>query len=141
MGRMSGGEMVKNHQYKGNVGDKDYQYKGNVCEKNYQYKGNPPNPPENPVSRGAPRRISDEPCVVCGKPAKSRTCYIYYEDGSERIGAPWCEEHVRQLERFANPIFESPKALERFRAERPRLYERDVEGREIIFLRREKSAT
>jgi hypothetical protein len=87
---------------------------------------------------GATRPRHD--CVVCGKKATKRTGYIYFEDGGERVGAPWCEEHVRQLERFANPIFESPKALERFRAEHPRLYERDVAGREVIFLRREEGA-
>jgi hypothetical protein len=125
---------VKNYLHNGNFCTKNYQYSGNVSEGNHQYNGNVS------VSSDGSKQTRNERCVVCGKKATKRTCYIYFDDGSERVGAPWCEEHVRQLERFANPIFESPEALERFRAEHPRLYERDVEGREIIFLRREEGA-
>lgn len=123
---------MENYHHNGNFRVKNYQYNGSVSGGNYRCSGK--------VSISPSKRIRDEHCVVCGKPARNRTGYIYFEDGSERIGAPWCEEHVRQLERFANPIFESPKALERFKTERPRLYERDVAGREVIFLRREEGA-
>jgi hypothetical protein len=73
-------------------------------------------------------------CVVCGKPASCITGYAYFEDGSEISGVPWCEEHERLLGMYANPVFESLKALERFKKEHPRLYKRGVEGREVIFL-------
>jgi hypothetical protein len=124
---------VKNYHHNGNLCMKNYRYSGNVSEGNYQHNSNVSVP-------SGSKRTRNEHCVVCGKKATKRTGYIYFEDGGERVGAPWCEEHVRQLERFANPIFESPKALERFRAEHPRLYERDVAGREVIFLRREEGA-
>jgi len=73
-------------------------------------------------------------CVVCGKPASCRTGYAYFEDGSEISGVPWCEEHERLLGMYANPVFESPKALRRFKKEHPRLYRKGVEGRKVIFL-------
>jgi hypothetical protein len=85
--------------------------------------------------------ILGKSCVVCGGPGVCRTGYAYFEDGSEIIGVPWCEEHERQfLVRFANPVFESPKALERFKKEHPRLYSK-IRGKEIVFLRKSGTAT
>jgi hypothetical protein len=85
---------------------------------------------------GAEELIWGNSCVVCGKPSSCRTGYAYFEDGSEVVGVPWCEEHERLLGMYANPVFESPKALQRFRREHPRLYKRDVEGRKVIFLKK-----
>jgi hypothetical protein len=79
--------------------------------------------------------------VVCGKPSSCRAGYAYFEDGSEVVGVPWCEEHERLLGLYANPVFESPRALQRFRREHPRLYKRDVEGRKVIFLRKPRGMT
>ncbi|MEM2079412.1 MAG: hypothetical protein QXG08_06360 [Candidatus Methanomethyliaceae archaeon] len=60
-------------------------------------------------------------CVICGADPKHWTGYIFFEDGKEQIGAPWCQEHYNQR-LYNNPVFENESAKELFAKKHPRLY-------------------
>jgi hypothetical protein len=78
-------------------------------------------------------RLNRNRCVVCGNPPAGHTGYVYYQSGTTRLYAPFCKEHLDKASEYANPVFESPAALELFRQMFPVTYLQDVKGKPILF--------
>lgn len=66
------------------------------------------------------RRVKS--CVICGKKPIGYTGYIFFEDGKEQVGAPWCPEHLAIANQKVLPVFENENAKELFAKRHPRLY-------------------
>ena len=74
-------------------------------------------------------------CVICGnKKGIVFSGYIFMEDGSELIGAPWCGEHEKDIGFVANPVFQNKRALELYKQKHPKIYREKIVNRKIIFL-------
>ena len=93
-----------------------------------------------PKAEGAPYKKRRKLCVICSKPSVGVTSYLYLADGTNRIGVPFCQEHMNDGVNYATPVFENPAALDRFRNEHPILYNRYVAGKKILFLNRQLQA-
>jgi len=85
------------------------------------------------VNKG-PYKKRHKPCIVCGKPSVGVTSYIFQADGTNKIGVPFCRQHLDNREAYASPIFENQAALERFKKEHPGLCRRYVTGKIILFV-------
>ena len=72
-------------------------------------------------------------CVICGIEAVGWHGYVVFEDLHEEY-AGWCNEHINCD--YANPVFENPEALRRFKQQHPIIFGRRVAGRTIVFLRK-----
>jgi hypothetical protein len=87
------------------------------------------------------KRINRKRCVVCGKSPVRFAGYVYYESGTTRLHAPFCEEHLSKANEFANPIFENQAAADLFEQMHPSTYWQDVAGKPLIFFNSNKTAT
>jgi len=79
------------------------------------------------------KRLNRKRCVVCGNSPVEFTGYVYYESGTTRLYAPFCEEHFDKAPEYANPIFENPAAVELFKQMFPVTYLQDVKGKPTLF--------
>src|SRR5665647_1758285 len=86
------------------------------------------------------KRINRKRCVVCGNSPVEFTGYVYYESGTTRMHAPFCEEHFDKASEYANPIFENPAALEQFKQMFPVTYLQDVKDKPTLFFNSNKTA-
>jgi hypothetical protein len=82
--------------------------------------------------------FSEQRCVICGDKIEAETGYIFYANGKKKTGATWCKQHLENIEQYANPIFENEQALKLFKKLHPRKFRKDVEGRQIVFLKKEE---
>jgi hypothetical protein len=80
-------------------------------------------------------------CLICGNQIGDKpvyTGYIFFDDGSKSTGVPFCSFACAERfasEDYANPVFESKKALNLFKKMYPRKFWKDVEGRKILFIK------
>ncbi len=86
------------------------------------------------------RRLDRSRCVVCGKPPAGHTGYVYYQSGTTRLYAPFCQDHLNKASQYANPIFENQAALDLFRQMFPVTYLQDVKGKPVLFFDSRKTA-
>ena len=87
-------------------------------------------------------KLKRDKCVVCGAKRADVKSYVYYASGRTRLDAPFCQQHIENLEEYASPVFENQAALELFKKMFPQTYWQDVSGKTILFFdtyRREKT--
>jgi len=94
-----------------------------------------PQPPEA-KKHTRKMRLDRRKCVVCGAPRAGVTLYIFFESGRSKLFAPFCQEHLKTWERFANPIFENPAAVELFAKKHPKKFAEEVKGKSLVFFTR-----
>jgi hypothetical protein len=87
------------------------------------------------------KRLGRKRCVVCGNPPVGFTGYVYYESGTTRLYAPFCQEHIGKAPQYANPIFESPAAVDLFRQMFPVTYLQDVKDKTVLFFDSNKTTS
>lgn len=89
------------------------------------------------VNKG-PYKKRPKPCIICGKPSAGVTSYLYYADGTNKIGVPFCQPHMDSGD-YATPVFENQAAFTRFKNEHPILYNRYVAGKKPLFLHQQQA--
>ena len=79
--------------------------------------------------------------MVCGNSPVEFRGYVYYESGTTRLYAPFCESHLAKFNEYASPVFENPAAYEQFKQMFPVTYLQDVKGKPILFFDSYKTAS
>lgn len=87
-----------------------------------------------PATDKGPYKKRRKPCIICRKPSAGVTSFIFMADGRNKIGVPFCQQHLDNREAYATPVFENQDALKRYKKEHPALYNRSVKGKIILFL-------
>lgn len=80
-------------------------------------------------------------CVVCGSKSAGVTGYVYYESGTTRLYAPFCQQHLEKFNEYARPVFENPATLEQFKQMFPVTYLQDVKGKILLYFDSNKTAS
>jgi len=81
-----------------------------------------------------PYKKRQKPCIICHQPSVGVTGFVFMADGRNKIGVPFCQQHMNNREAYATPVFENAEALERYKKEHPQLYDRTVKGKIILYL-------
>ncbi len=95
---------------------------------------------QQPTTATTPATVKDpykkrlKPCLICHKPSVGVTSFVFMANGRNKIGVPFCQQHLDNREAYATPVFENQDALERYKKEHPALYNRTVKGKTILFL-------
>ncbi|MGD6810830.1 MAG: hypothetical protein ACQCN3_14125 [Candidatus Bathyarchaeia archaeon] len=93
-----------------------------------------------PASVKGPYKKRRKPCIICHKPSTGVTSFVFMADGRNKIGVPFCQQHLDNREAYATPVFENHDALERYKKEHPTLYNRTVKGKTILFLNQPRTS-
>ena len=94
-----------------------------------------------PQAGKEPYKKRTKPCIVCGSPSVGVTNYVFKVNGRNRIGVPFCQEHLDKQEEYASPVFENQDALELYKKEHPWIYKNRIQGKIILFLQPPKNNT
>jgi len=91
-------------------------------------------PTPAPATVKGPYKKRPKPCIICRKPSAGVTSFVFMANGRNKIGVPFCQQHLDNREAYATPVFENQDALERYKKEHPALYSRSVKGKIILYL-------
>jgi hypothetical protein len=100
-----------------------------------------PTPAAIPAVDKGPYKKRRKPCIICHKPSAGVTSFVFMANGRNKIGVPFCQQHLDNHEAYAVPVFENQDALERYKKEHPNLYNRTVKGKIILFLNQPKTSS
>jgi hypothetical protein len=82
-----------------------------------------------------PYKKRPKPCIICKKPSVGVSSYLYLADGTNKIGVPFCQQHLDEIGiKYATPVFENRSAFDRFREAHPILYNRYAAGKKPLIL-------
>ena len=99
-----------------------------------------PKPAITTADSKRPYKKRKKPCIICRQPSVGVTGFVFMSNGRNRIGVPFCQQHMDNHESFAMPVFENQEALELYKKEHPRLFESSIKGKTILYLNQPKTS-
>ena len=88
---------------------------------------------KNSINLSERVKLNPKRCVICGAPHTCSKGNLFYQTGRSKHGTPFCKEHAEQNCNYATPVFENKRALDLFKYMFPQSYEKNVDGKPIIY--------